>query len=356
MIMHRPATAANHDHFLPNFCNIRWVLACILMAELLAFLLELASTDSEYGFWSDLGLRSLFILWIALTSEALLCGLRRSLCQLNDIHAGILAFLVIQAMTVTVSWMALDLLPHQGLSTDAAQSNHPAAFYFRTVGISSIVAAVLLRYLYVQHQWKAQVKAQTETRLAVLQSRIRPHFLFNSLNTIAHLIRSAPDIAEELVQDLAELFRASLKTDAKLVSLASELVLIKQYLHIEMVRLGPRLRVEWDLDAVPRDTLVPPLSLQPLVENAVYHGIESAQDGGIVLISGHKRNEHVVVIIRNSLPKQHLERGRQGNRMAIDNVRARIQGCFPSAGRVFISTTDEFYQVRVIVPYRTVPS
>ena len=356
MIIHRPATATDHDHFLPNFCNIRWVLACILMAELLAFLLELASTDSEYGFWSDLGLRSLFILWVALTSEALLCALRRFLCTFNNIHAGILAFLAIQAMTVAVSWMALDLLPNHGLSPQAGLPNHPAAFYFRNVGISSIVAAVLLRYLFMQHQWEAQIKAQSEARLAVLQSRIRPHFLFNSLNTIAHLIRSAPNIAEELVQDLAELFRASLKTDAKLVSLASELALVKQYLHIEMVRLGSRLRVEWDLDAVPRNTLVPPLSLQPLVENAVYHGIEPSQEGGIVQISGHRRNGNVVMIIRNSLPKQRPERGRQGNRMAIENVRARIQGCFPAAGRVLISTTDEFYQVCVIVPYRTVPS
>ena len=332
------------------------MLACILLAELLAFLLELAATDSEYGFWSDLGLRSLFILWIALTSEASFCGLRRFLCRLNAVHAGILAFLVIQAMTTVVSWIALDLLPHHGLSTPAGQPDHPATFYLRNVGISSIVAAVLLRYLYVQHQWRAQIEAQSEARLAVLQSRIRPHFLFNSLNTIAHLIRSAPDIAEELVQDLADLFRASLKTDAKLVDLPSELALVKQYLHIEMVRLGPRLRIEWDVDAAPRNTLVPPLSLQPLVENAVYHGIEPAQDGGIVQISGHRREDQVVMIIRNSLPKQRPERSRQGNRMAIENVRARIKGCFPSVGRVLISTTDEFYQVRVIVPYRTVPS
>ncbi len=141
----------------------------------------------------------------------------------------------------------------------------------RNMTVSGIIAAVLLRHMTIHARWRSQIKAEAEARLDALQARMRPHFLFNSLNTIASLLRSRPDQAEELVLDLADLFRTSLRRDQRWTTLADETALARRYLNIEQQRLGDRLRVEWRLDALPEDALLPPLSLQPLVENAVYH-------------------------------------------------------------------------------------
>ena len=145
--------------------------------------------------------------------------------------------------------------------------------------ISVIVSAIVLRYFYVTAQWQRDVEASAEAQVQALQARIRPHFLFNSMNTIASLTRSDPATAEHAVEDLSELFRASL-AHKTFVPLSEELELVGSYLRIEGQRLGERLEVEWDLDADAADVEIPELSLQPLVENAVNHGIEQCSAGG----------------------------------------------------------------------------
>ena len=338
--------------FIPDFCNIRVLFSVVLVAQLLAFLLQLAAATPNDQFWADLGLKSLFILWITLASSAVLCGLRGRLQKMPEFLVGICAFLVIQLMTLFVSYAAYLLLYPAEPVVSFSTLLHAAPLYLRNIAISSIISAVMLRYLYVQHQWHQHLKAESDARFDALQSRIRPHFLFNSLNTIASLVRTEPETADHLIQGLSELFRASLQTDTKFVSLASELELTKNYLHIESQRLGERLQVKWNLEDLPEDAMLPPLSLQPLVENAVYHGIEPAANGGTIEISGHKiANNKIVLAIANTLPDASTPSLKQGSQMALKNIRARIQNCFSGTGELMIKTCAGEYEVRLVIPY-----
>jgi two-component system sensor histidine kinase AlgZ len=225
----------------------------------------------------------------------------------------------------------------------------------RNAALASLISAVWLRYQYAQFLRRQQLKAESSARLDALQARIRPHFLFNSLNAIASLIRREPLLAEELVLDLSELFRAILKQDGRFNTLAEEINLARHYLNIEGQRLGERLHVDWLIDAAPADALTPPLSLQPLVENAVYHGVEPSQDGGEVEILARLRKGEIVLTVSNTLPPARTHARRQGNRMAMENLRLRLQNCFPDRGQLLISVVDERYQVCMVFPYITRP-
>jgi two-component system sensor histidine kinase AlgZ len=335
----------NSRSFLPYFCKINMLFMLVLTAELLAFVLALASAQGGQQFWSSLGLYSLFILWAVLLSAAMLCQLSHFLGKLTDIQAGFSAFFLIQLVVVLLTALVRQFFPD-------LSGNGSLFDYIRNSGISCIVSAVLLRYLYMQAQWVKQVEAEHEARLDALQARMRPHFLFNSLNTIASLIKGRPAVAEELVHDLAELFRASLKRDGKMVELSDELELCEQYLNIEKQRLGERLVVKWEIDSLPKTVLIPPLTLQPLLENAIYHGIEKSDLGGELEVLGQIQKGKVILIVRNSAPDKVAEALREGNQMAMDNLRARLKGCFDGQGQVFISRVDGFYQVRLVFPTR----
>lgn len=339
------------DHFLPDFCDIKVVFGVVLLAQFLAFLLQLASGPADSSFWSQLGLKSMFILWIALLTAATLCILRRSLRSLSNSWSGLIAFSIIQCITILISWLSKNLLPAYGLLPYPSGNETETVFYLRTMGTSCLIALVFLHYLQLTHQKNLQIKAESEARLTAMQARIRPHFLFNSLNTIASLTRVNPVLAEELVEDLAELFRVTLKADRKLVALRDELHLVKQYLNIESNRLAKRLRVEWDVADVPLNAQVPPLILQPLVENAVHHGVEPSVNGGIVYINADYIKDKIVLAVKNDIPPEQAAKTRQGNKMAVENISARLQSCFPDEGKIFISSYDGIYQVRVVFPY-----
>lgn len=195
------------------------------------------------------------------------------------------------------------------------------------------------------------MEAEADARFQKLQARIRPHFLFNSINTIADLTHKDPALAEELLQDLADLFRASLGRD-RVMTLSDELELSQRYLHIERQRLGERMTVEWDLEELPGDAVLPPLILQPLVENAVYHGIQPARGPGLVRITGRYRRGQVNLSVRNTLPEKSEQEDRtQGNQMAMDNIRQRLAAMYPGAGHVIESRVEGDYQVRLVFPY-----
>jgi len=341
------------ERFLPNFCGMRTGLLLVLLSEVLAVVLSLAAAPSVEGFWSDLGLCSLFILWIAMGSAGVLCILGRRLDDVGPVRAGCSVYAVIQCVTLGVGWLVYAVLPEAGVLSRAVLPEDMVFRYMRNFAIGSLITMVWLRYLYVQHQWRRQIKAEGVARLDALQARMRPHFLFNSLNAIASLTRSRPGMAEDLILDLAELFRAILRKDAKLTTLEEEVHLTRQYLNIERQRLGERLNIIWNLDFVPKDALLPPLSLQPLVENAVYHGVEPSSGGGMVEIHGQLRKGNVVLTVRNPLPAADAALHRQGNQEALGNLRLRLESCFPEHGQVLTSVVDDRYQARIVVPYRT---
>ena len=217
--------------------------------------------------------------------------------------------------------------------------------WLASASAGALLSALLMAMLALRERGKTP--AATTARLAELQSRIRPHFLFNTLNSAIALVRAEPARAEALLEDLSDLFRHALAEQGEAVPLAQEIELARRYLAIEQVRFGERLRVDWALDPAAAGARLPPLMLQPLVENAVRHGVEPSTEGAQIRISSERRGERVVLKVTNTVP---AGQGAHGLGLALDNVRARlallhdVQAGFQSALR------EGVFQVRIEVP------
>ncbi|MFZ2826881.1 sensor histidine kinase, partial [Hydrogenophaga sp.] len=194
---------------------------------------------------------------------------------------------------------------------------------------------------------KGKTPAATAARLSELQARIRPHFLFNTLNSAIALVRAEPAKAEALLEDLSELFRHALADAQEAVPLWQELELAEHYLAIEQVRFGDRLRLEWNLDEKASEALLPPLILQPLVENAVKHGVEPSPTGAVVRISTQLRGSTVVIKVTNTVPSGS---GSRGHGLALDNVRQRLTLLHDVQGRFQSALVNGVFQVRLEIP------
>lgn len=218
----------------------------------------------------------------------------------------------------------------------------------RTLILAALLAATLLAYFRLHT--KAFSPALAEARLQALQARIRPHFLFNSLNAVLALIRRDPKRAERSLEDLADLFRTLMSDARQFVRLADEIALLERYAEIEHLRLGDRLRITWELDSAPPDALLPSLVLQPLLENAIYHGVESGTGPGQVLVLIERRGDRVHVAIEN--PYVEAEQRRAGNRMALDNVRERLTLFFDAEARLEARPVGGRFRIDIEIPYR----
>lgn len=347
-----PTRAGPEDVFLPDFCAIRTVFLVVIIAELLAIVIALAAGGSVRERLDSLALTSLFILWVALTGAAALCVVRRRLAGLSEPLVSLVAYALMLGVTWMVSeftWWLVEREP--GMLT--LETPTRGAFLFRNLAISAIMSAFLLRYFYVQHHWQRRIESESRARLEALQARIRPHFLFNCMNTIASLTRVRPQAAEKAIEDLSDLFRANLSDARAYRRVDEELQLCRQYLDIEMLRLGERLRVEWEVDALPTDALLPALTLQPLVENAVYHGVEPLPQGGAVRLHGWRTGELLHITVENPLPAEGEGARHSGNRMAQDNVRARLQAFFEERARLDVTRAGGLYRIAMSFPYRT---
>ncbi len=209
----------------------------------------------------------------------------------------------------------------------------------------AMLSALLVAALFLRA--KGRTPAAVAARLSELQARIRPHFLFNTLNSAIALVRGDPARAETLLEDLSDLFRSALADQGEAVTLAEEVALARRYLRIEQVRFGERLRVEWALDPHAGNARVPPLVLQPLVENAVKHGVEPSAAGAQVRISTQRRGGVVVIKVTNTVP---AGQGRRGHGVAQDNVRARLRLLHDVQGQFQTALVEGVYQVRIEVP------
>jgi len=222
----------------------------------------------------------------------------------------------------------------------------------RAMAWSVLAAALVLYYLYLRG--KAFSPALSQARLMALTARIRPHFLFNSLNAVLGIMRSEPRRAESALEELAELFRALMRENRQLTALADEIALCRQYLDLEQLRLGERLRVAWRLDGCPDDALVPPLMLQPLLENAVYHGIEPASTPDPIAIHITRQGDTVFMELTN--PYHESESHHAGNRMALDNIRERLALFFDMEAQLNTVLLDGRFRVTIRLPYRRASS
>lgn len=305
--------SARPEHFvIPELCNTTAITLLVLFSQLLVVILLFAGGELS---WVRFGLMSLFVQWIALGSAGLLCLLRNPLGKLSLPLGSSIAFGVVMGVTLAVSLIAEAVVPSG------------ADLGLRVLGqliISGIITALVLRYFYVQQRLRLQEQAELQSRIQALQSRIRPHFLFNSMNIIASLIAVDPDTAESVVEDLSELFRASLNDAGNQVPISEELDLCERYIRIESLRLGERLQMVWDVDDLSPATRIPMLTLQPLLENAIYHGIQPLPEGGTIEISVKDEDDYVQIRILNPVPPPSQVSESQGNRMALQNIRSRL--------------------------------
>ena len=344
------------DFFLPDFCSGPVLLVVLLIAQLTAFVLAIAKHLPGEGtpLWLDLARISLFLQWIALTSSGVLCWTRGWLARMTLRHAASVSYGLLLAITLVLSELAYFLSAYTGVGHELLPASH-AGFTLRNLIVCAIVSALLLRYLYVLHQWKRNVRGEARARFEMLQARIRPHFLFNSMNTIAALIRGRPELAERAVEDLADLFRASLAEENVRVPLVEELAIAKQYARIETLRLGERLKLDWQLDSVPQDAVLPRLSLQPLIENAIYHGIEPREGGGTVSVRGSLDKGTVRLEIVNPLPPESTP-ARPGRRIALENVRERFALAWPGRAGLTAGKDGDEFRVELSFPYEAGPA
>ena len=233
-----------------------------------------------------------------------------------------------------------------GWDVDAAPS-----WPVREAAWALLAAAAAMTYFTVQE--RALGPAIAQARLMALSARIRPHFLFNSLNAVLGIMREDPRRAERALEELSDLFRVLMRENRDLVTLGDELALCRQYIALETLRLGERLSVRWLTEGCPADARVPPLMLQPLLENAVYHGVEPLAGNGEVRVSVQRAGGDVVVEIDNPAPPRDGASGHgSGNRMALDNIRERLMLFFDLEAQLEAGEQDGLYRVRIRFPYR----
>lgn len=349
-----PAAPSDGCSYLPDLCAPMAGLGVVLSAELVAIALALARQDNWLAFLSDVGRTSLVLLWLALTSAALLCAIRPRLAQMPLRSGTLIAWTAVQVNVILVSeilyWVAFRISPEA-----APESWLPTDHVFfaaRNFAVSSILLAAVLRYFYVADQWQRNVRREAESRIHALQARIRPHFLFNSMNTIASLTRSNPEAAEQAVEDLADLFRASLADSSQPIRLEQELEIARVYERMERQRLGDRLTVQWHVDGLPLDARLPGLTIQPLLENAIYHGIERMTAPGAVIVHGRRESDMLYISVTNPTPGIDVPE-RPGTRMALDNIRERLTLAFGGRGGLDVEQSGGEYRVTLAFPCET---
>ena len=328
----------------PSFCRLRLLRAVAGVTQISVLLIAVGGLAESGLLW--LGVVSLYAQGLALISVAGVCISRAWLGRLSArgawLGSWVVAVLVALAFSYTAGIVGTVLQIGPGREGFAM-------FVLQSVLAVALVSVALFRYMFVRAQWRAQLLAESEARVQALQARIRPHFLFNSLNTIASLIPDDPTSAERATEDLADLFRGSMRRTDSLISLSDELDLAEKYLQMEQRRIGDRIRINWQVDELPDGAAVLPLTLQPLLENAVTHGIQPRVDGGEVRVYGRSEKDTIVITISNPLgPENHIA---PGNGMALVNIRERLQLAFgPDASLVTHQDDKQFFAI-LSLPY-----
>jgi two-component system sensor histidine kinase AlgZ len=320
---------------LPDLCNMGVWLRILLAVNLGAMLAALLRNRQLSTLSLEFIDMAAYVEPVALFSIALLCALRRGLERMG--YAPALPAVVILPMLVAYGYGGMF-----AYLFESARNSWRYPFW------AGVAAALLLAWFDLRR--RAQSPAVTEARLMALTARIRPHFLFNSLNAVLGVIRSDPRRAETALEELSELFRALMRDNRELVPLSEEIALARQYLELEKLRLGERLSIRWDIESCPPDALVPPLMLQPLLENAVYHGVEPLQEPGEIAIRVSRDKERIVFELTNPFAPESDHHS--GNQMALANIRERLMLFFDLEAQLDTARHGDRYVVSIAFPYR----
>lgn len=321
-----------------SLCSDTAAWFVLLMCQLLA--LTYALLGGPHGFWWRLAMASLYAHWVGLVGLLLLCQWQRAGFDGSQRHHWVLYWLTLSATTLlglaTGHYLLLWLLPAQAAPSYATSAMQALAIV--------LFCALLLRYWYLQQSLALRQQAVTQAQLDALQARINPHFLFNALNAIAALVRQDARQAEQAVEQLSDLMRASLQPHQTLIPLHQEIALTEAYVGLEQARFGARLQVHWAIDEALRDFNVPIMSVQPLVENAVRHGVGRRLDGGTITITAAALENHWTITVSNPLgPTDSTDNGSPGNGLALTTLQARGTALL---GETFalqtLSTSEQF--------------
>ena len=338
-------TGTENTTYLPNFCDGDVFLRLLLVVELIAVVFALVSFGGG-SLSIHVGLISVAMLWVGLTTALLLCLIRRQGWLGSHLQTTIVTISVTLLMTLLVSFMSLGI----GGAIDFGPTAKEVGYTLtRNLAVATILVGMALRYFYLHYESDLRLQVQARARLQALQARIRPHFLFNSMNTIASLTHDQPDLAEQAIENLSDLFRASLAAESS-ITLQQELELTRSYIDLEALRLGDRLEVNWRLPDEEPELNLPALTLQPLVENAIYHGIEPLASGGAITIEILPGNGHIDISITNPVAPKHQERQREGNRMALENIRERLDLAFAGSASMQLLESETSYTVKLTIP------
>lgn len=322
---------------LPDFRNLGVLLRAAVAVQLLALAAAVIMSSDLAGVGRTfLGMAAVLEPPLLLVLLLAFFGAPWLLRQPYDLGVAVIVML---SALVTVLWhMVLHLR-----FPDTEQGS-----VLRAVLLAAGTALTVLAYFNWRH--RVLSPALAEARLQALQSRIRPHFLYNSLNTVLSLVRNSPRQAEEVLVNLADLFRVHMADNRQLSPLSRELELARAYAGLEQIRLGERLKLAWKVDNAPPDALLPPLVLQPLLENAIYHGVEGSQTGGEVRVDVFARDKFLNLVLRN--PVHGGGDRRSGNRMALSNIRERLALHFDADARLTTHEVGGEFIVQVVMPLR----
>lgn len=338
------ASAPQLGVYPPSFCRWRLLLAVAGVTQVSVFLVGMGRSQAFSLGW--LGLISLYAHALALVTTAGVCISKAWMYRLSARGAWLGSWVMALITALAFSYAAGIVGTVLGLGPGRSDFGE---FVIHSVLAVALVTGPLFRYLFIRAQSRIQLVVQSEARVQALQARIRPHFLFNSLNTIASLIPDDPVGAERATEDLADLFRGSMRKADDLIRLSQELELAEKYLQMEQRRLGQRLTVDWQVSELPPDALILPLTLQPLLENAVIHGIQPIVDGGEVRVYGRSEKDKVVITICNPYgPDGHVG---AGHGMALVNIRERLKLAFGTAASLITHQDAEQFFAVLSLPY-----
>ena len=320
---------------LPNFRNLGILLRIIVMANLFAIAAAVVSAATWREFWVEVP-ETAAVVQPPMIASLLVLMACNGVLQRVPYALGVVAVLIFE--------LAL------------AGALHAAAGPLLGLELGTLPRALLLTFMataallfYFDLRGRALSPALSEARLQALQARIRPHFLYNSINAVLSLMRQDPRRAETALEDLAGLFRVLMADNRELTTLAHEVELCKQYLDIEQLRLGERLRIEWHVDKMPGNALVPPLVLQPLLENAVYHVIEPQLAPGPIVVDIYTKGDQLHIRLRNPYERSGNHHG--GNKMALGNIRERLALHFDAEASLQTRARESSYEVHIAMPW-----
>ncbi|GMR19748.1 MAG: sensor histidine kinase [Gammaproteobacteria bacterium] len=344
------------DHFLPNFCEARMVLSVFLIAEILALVISLVMPVPSIFFsnyFEALLQISLFIQWIALASAAGLCLLRNYLRKLPNRTALITAYLMLLLTTLLVNEATVWILWGAG-KISTPRPEWYAHLHFQNLTISALINALALGYFMTKQELKQRTASEARARIQALQSRIRPHFVFNAMNIIASLTRSDPAKAETAIEDMSELFRMMLNDEETLVPIKKEIEVAEKYLALESLRLDDRLQVAWNIGKFPRKAIMPTLTLQPLLETAINKGIEPSATGGTITIKLWEENDKIHIHMTNPITHRrgNKRRPEDDEGKTLENISKRFDNHYGDLATLTTDKTEDLFTVKVSLPLR----